>query len=96
MVLALSVVIVLILGAGYLMKKRQNRYGLINIVSYQSMGPRKGVAAVKIGREILIVGITPNDMRLLKTFREEELDIADKEHIPRFMNILESINREKR
>lgn len=97
MVFALSFVIVLIVGAGYLMKRRQNRYGLMNIISYQSIGPRKGVAALKIGREILILGITSNDMRLLKTFREDEIDIIDREQIrPRFTNILESMNREKK
>jgi len=96
MIFALSFVIVLIVGAGYLMKRRQNKYGLMNILSYQSMGPRKGVAAIKIGKEILILGITPNDMRLLKTFREDEINITEREQISKFTNILEFMSRERK
>jgi flagellar biogenesis protein FliO len=78
MVAALVFVILLILGAGYLLRKKQNRFGLMDVVSYQSIGPKKGVAALKVGREILILGITSNEMRLLKTFRDEELDLSEK------------------
>lgn len=76
---ALLFVVLLIVGAGYVMKKKQNRFGLMSIVSYQPFGPRKGVAALKIGKEILILGVTQNDMRLLKIFKDGELDIKENE-----------------
>jgi flagellar biogenesis protein FliO len=41
------------------------------------MGPKKGVAALKIGKEVLILGVTSSDMRLLKTFKEDELDLSE-------------------
>ncbi|RJQ13396.1 MAG: hypothetical protein C4560_14335 [Nitrospiraceae bacterium] len=76
---ALVFVVLLILGAGFLLKKKQNRFGLMSVVGYQPLGPRKGVAALKVGKEVLILGVTTNDMRLLKTFREDELDLPESE-----------------
>jgi flagellar biogenesis protein FliO len=77
MLAALIFVILLIVGAGFLMKKKQGRPGLMSVVSYHSMGPKKGVAALKIGKEVLILGVTSSDMRLLKTFKEDELDLSE-------------------
>lgn len=74
---ALAFVILLIVGAGFVLKKKQNRFGLMNVVSYQPFGPKKGVAALKIGHEILILGMTPGDIRLLKTFKDDELDLSE-------------------
>jgi len=77
MAAALAFVILLIFAAGFIMKKKQNKFGLMSIVSYQSFGPKKGVAALKIGGEILILSVTPNEMRLLRVFKDSELDIPD-------------------
>ncbi len=74
---ALVFVVLLIVAAGYVMKRKQNRFGLMSIVSYQPFGPKKGVAALKIGKEILILGVTPSDMRLLRVFRGDELDLSE-------------------
>jgi flagellar biogenesis protein FliO len=76
---ALVFVLFLIFAAGFVLRKRQNRFGLMSVVSYQPFGPKKGVAALKIGKEILILGVTPNDMRLLKVFKDSELDLAEVE-----------------
>ena len=74
---ALVFVVLLIVAAGYVMKRKQNRFGLMSIISYQPFGPKKGVAALKIGKEVLILGVTPNDMRLLKVFSGDELDLSE-------------------
>ncbi|GBD95530.1 MAG TPA: hypothetical protein ENG83_13665 [Nitrospirae bacterium] len=87
---ALVFVILLILGAGYIMRKKQNRFGLMSIVGYQPFGPKKGVAALKIGKEVLILGVTPNEMRLLKIFKDSELDL---EEIDGFQGKLEKIRK---
>ena len=76
---ALVFVIFLIFATGFVLRKRQNRFGLMSVVSYQQFGPKKGVAALKIGKEILILGVTPNDMRLLKVFKDSELDLTEVE-----------------
>jgi flagellar biogenesis protein FliO len=77
MAIALVFVILLIFGIGFILRKRQDRFGFMSVVGYQSLGPKKGVAALKIGKEILILGVTSNDMRLLKVFKEGELELKE-------------------
>lgn len=72
--LALIVVVGLIYLTGFLLKGRQTRASLMNILAYQSFGQRKGIAALKIGKEILLVGVTSTDIKLLKTYDESELN----------------------
>lgn len=71
---ALVVVVGLIVIFGIVMRKRQGKTSLITVLSYQSFGPRKGIAALKIGPEILLIGVTSTDLKLLKTFDENELE----------------------
>jgi len=71
---ALIVVVGLILIFGIVMRKRQGKTSLITVLAYQSFGPRKGIAALKIGPEILLIGVTSTDLKLLKTFDENELE----------------------
>jgi flagellar biogenesis protein FliO len=78
-VIALVFVLLLIIATGFILRKKQNRPGLMHIVGYQSFGPKKGVAALKVGKEILILGVTSNEMRLLKAFGEGELELPEEE-----------------
>lgn len=73
--LALVAVVGLIYLTGFLMKNRQTKASLMNILAYQSFGQRKGIAALKIGKEILLVGVTSTDIKLLKTYGESELEL---------------------
>ncbi|MBC8554000.1 MAG: FliO/MopB family protein [Candidatus Brocadiales bacterium] len=77
MVGALAFVLLLIFGAAYFVRKKQNRVDLMSVISYQNIGPKKGVAALKIGKEVLILGVTTNEVRLLKTFQDNELDLVE-------------------
>jgi flagellar biogenesis protein FliO len=70
MVAALVFVILLILGAGYLLRKKQNRFGLMDVVSYQSIGPKKGVAALKVGDEELDLSEKSGFADRLEKFRK--------------------------
>jgi flagellar biogenesis protein FliO len=74
MAIALVAVIGLILVVGILLKRKKGKPSLITVLSYQSFGPRKGIAALKIGAEILLIGITSTDLKLLKTVGEKELE----------------------
>lgn len=74
MIIALAAVIGMIFLMSFFLKKRQGKTGMINILAYQSFGPRKGIAALKIGREVLLIGITSTDIKLLKTFKENDFD----------------------
>jgi len=63
---ALILVSGLILLFGFVLKKRQGKESLMRIMGYQSLGPKKGIAMVKIGPEVLLVGVTATDIKLLK------------------------------
>ena len=89
---ALIFVIILIFAAGFLMRKKQNKFGLMEVISYHSFGPKKGVAALKVGTEVLILGMTQNEMRLLRTFRNGELEIPENKS---FQNKLETVMKSK-
>jgi flagellar biogenesis protein FliO len=67
MILALALVIGVILFIGAALKKTQSKDGLMKVLGYQSLGPKKGVAAVKVGKDVFILGVTPTDLKLFKT-----------------------------
>ncbi len=71
---ALIGVIGLIIAIGYVLKKRQGKPSLINVLDYHSFGQRKGIAALKVGAEVLLIGITSTDIKLLKTLDEDDLN----------------------
>ncbi|MBF0343014.1 MAG: flagellar biosynthetic protein FliO [Nitrospirae bacterium] len=73
MLFALGAVVFLIYGIAFVLKKRQKKAGLINLLEYMSFGPKKGIAAVKVGTKVLIIGITPTDVRLLTTLNDKAL-----------------------
>jgi flagellar biogenesis protein FliO len=66
MIAALAFVVLLIFLMAFVYRKRGKGAGLISLVSYQSIGQKMGVAAVKIGGEIFVLGVTPTDFKLLK------------------------------
>ncbi|MEW6719468.1 MAG: flagellar biosynthetic protein FliO [Thermodesulfobacteriota bacterium] len=64
---ALAFVLLLIGAAAWAWKKKKPAIpGLLGLVAYQPFGPRRGVAAVRVGREVLILGVTNTDLRLLR------------------------------
>ncbi|MBI4688386.1 MAG: flagellar biosynthetic protein FliO [Nitrospirae bacterium] len=95
MIIAVISVAGLIYVIAFLYKKKQKVSGLMNIMAYQPFGPRKGIAALKVGKEVLLLAVTASDFTLLKTFNESELadaaspDIDDK--IKRLRRIKEEI-----
>lgn len=66
--LVLSVVIL-----GFLYRRKQKHSHIIQLVAYQSLGSKKGVAALQVGSEILVVGVMPNGFRVLKTMEAQEV-----------------------
>ena len=74
MIVALVAVIGVIFIMATILKRKQTKSSLMTVLTYQSFGPKKGIAAIKIGAEILFVGVTSTDLKLLKTFDENELD----------------------
>lgn len=58
---------------GFLYRRKQKQSDIINLVAYQSLGAKKGVAALQVGNEILVVGVMPNGFRVLKTLAAKEV-----------------------
>ncbi|HEB76201.1 MAG TPA: hypothetical protein ENJ04_07610 [Nitrospirae bacterium] len=74
-VVALIFVVGLILVVAGVMKNRNAaRTEILKTLGYLNLGPRKGIAIIKAGEEILLVGITANDLKLLKTLPESALE----------------------
>jgi len=74
LILALAFVIGVIYFLGAVLRKNQSKDGLMKVLGYQSLGPKKGVAAVKIGNNVLILGVTPTDLKLFKTMTDAEAE----------------------
>jgi flagellar biogenesis protein FliO len=73
MAAALAAVIGLIVLMAFFLKKKQATGGMMKVIAYQSLGPRKGLAAVKVGTEVLLIGVTSADLTLLRTYESGEL-----------------------
>jgi LPXTG-motif cell wall-anchored protein len=69
---ALLAVVLLIAGLSFLYRKRQKAPSMMKVVAYQSLGPKRGVAALKVGGEVLLLGVTQSECRLLKSLAEDE------------------------
>lgn len=74
MLAALAGILVVVLLLGYLARRKQVKTELMNMVGYHSFGPRKGIAALKVGKEILVLGVTMTDIKLLASYKASDLD----------------------
>ena len=79
-IFSLSVVVVLIIGFVWFMRKFvYNRSGsnisngLVKVISTTFIAPKKSIHLVKIMDRILVIGITENQMQALAEFKEEEI-----------------------
>jgi len=74
--LSLLIVLGAIAVTARVMKGRSvSTTGLLRTLGYLSLGPRKGIAIVKAGREVMLLAVTPNDLKLLKTIAEEDVSV---------------------
>lgn len=65
---------------GISLRKKRTEMGLINIVAYRIIDHKRGigVAVLKIGGELLFVGITPGDMRVLKSMPDNSSNYEER------------------
>lgn len=89
---ALFFVILLIAGIAFVYKKKRGNARLIDLIEYRSFGQKIAVAAMKINKNIYILGITPNDMKVIEKFNEDTLRLSPKAEIHQ-ENIIEKIKR---
>ena len=93
---ALAFVILLIAAAAWVYRKgKPGTPGAIGLVAYQPFGPRRGVAAVRVGREVLILGVTNSDLKLFRVIdadRFEEVGGSSADRVRRLRKIKEALD----
>lgn len=95
----LTAAVTVILSAavlGFLYRKRQKQSHILQLLAYQSLGPKKGVAALKVGQEVLLLGVMSGGIRLLKTLEAGEILTSEErsfsEHLERLRKLKEEIH----
>ncbi|MCG6553218.1 MAG: flagellar biosynthetic protein FliO [Candidatus Magnetominusculus sp. LBB02] len=71
--IALLAVILLIYAISFTAKKRRGTGAFLSLLEYLSLGPKKGIAVVRVGKNALVLGVTPTDFKLLRTIGGEEV-----------------------
>lgn len=74
---ALGVVLGLIFLFTFFIRKRQVRNEMMKVIAYHPLGTRKGITAMKVGEEILLLGITPTDIKLLRRYNASDFDTQE-------------------
>ncbi len=70
---ALILIVGILFAAVWFLKKRKTTAGDMNLLRYYPLGPRKGVAALKVYDEVLVLGVTPQNIQLLKSFPADKV-----------------------
>lgn len=76
---ALVLIVGLLLVAVWLLKRRRTTAGDMTLLRYYPLGPRRGVAALKVYDEVLVLGVTSQNIQLLKSFPADKIP-AEPEH----------------
>ncbi len=69
----LFVLALIVIGSRVLMSRiGAGQSQFIKTLGFLNLGPRKAIAVVKAGKEVILIGVTPNDLKLIKAYPEEE------------------------
>ncbi|MBF0457062.1 MAG: flagellar biosynthetic protein FliO [Nitrospirae bacterium] len=71
--IALVMVILLIYAIAFAAKKRRGNSSFLGMLEYLSLGPKRGIAVVRVGKKALVLGVSQTDFKLLKTIGEQEV-----------------------
>lgn len=71
---ALGAVLGLIFLLAFFIRKRQVRDEIMKVIAYHPLGTRKGIAAMKVGEEVLLLGVTPSDIKLLRRYNASDIE----------------------
>ncbi len=95
-VLSLLAVVVLILSAGWLMRRVQAGDGLnrraVRVLEGVSVGARERVVLVEVGTTQLLLGVAPGQVRTLHVLGQR-IERAEPPAAPRFADILQRLRR---
>lgn len=79
MLFGLAVVLGILAASVWLLKRLSNPLrgnGLLRILGVTAVGPRERVVLLEAGDKILMLGVTPNNVRTLHVFARDELPIT--------------------
>ncbi len=68
LIAALGLLVLMAWAAVRLLRSRRQTGDTLRVVRYHGMGPRRGIAAVRVYDRILVVGVTPQSISLLESF----------------------------
>ncbi|MBF0556767.1 MAG: FliO/MopB family protein [Nitrospirae bacterium] len=71
--IGLVVVVFLIYAIAFAAKKRHGGSAFLSMIEYLSLGPKRGIAVVRVGKKALVLGVTQTDFKLVKTLGEQEV-----------------------
>lgn len=74
---ALGVILGLIFLFAFFIRKKQVRNEMMKVIAYHPLGTRKGITAMKVGEEILLLGITPTDIKLLRRYDASDFETQE-------------------
>ncbi len=98
MVLALALVIGLLVGCLWLLRRLRIGQGVhgtvLKVVASAAVGPRENVVVVEIGEQWLVLGVAPGNVRLLQTCPRGQAAATDSSGSAAFASrLLESLRR---
>jgi len=78
MLFGLALVLAILAGCVWLLKRfsvplRGN--GMLRVVGVTALGPREKVVLLEAGDKVVMLGVTPNNMRTLHVFSRDELEL---------------------
>ncbi len=92
----LLIIIAMILFIAYILRKANIMGNRIvggenfNIISRFPLGERKYLYLVKIGKELILLGVTPQNISFIKEIEEDTLESEYKKEESNFLKILKS------
>ncbi|MFQ5587609.1 MAG: flagellar biosynthetic protein FliO [Nitrospiria bacterium] len=81
LLLVLGLILAVAFGARRFLRSRFSRWQgdpLIQVISTAYLGPKKEVSIIEVGRQYLVVGVTPNHISLLTHLDEAPLRAGTK------------------
>lgn len=96
---ALAVLVIMLAGLYFLLKLLKQKMvphkGMVEMLHYQSFGPKKGIAVIKIANDYMAVGIADQSISLLSKLDgesvEQELKLQKPEDMTQGIKSIKSI-----
>ncbi|MDR2209700.1 MAG: flagellar biosynthetic protein FliO [Azoarcus sp.] len=85
MLFGLVLVFAILAGCVWLLKRFSSPIrgnGLLRVLGVTAVGPREKVVLIEAGEKILMLGVTPNNVRTLHVFGHDELPLASASATP--------------